>query len=591
MKRCARYFLIGGTAVIGLFLTACGSGSSTTPPPSKTLSSIAVTAAASSFAVGATDQFTATGTYSDNSTADLTSTATWVSSSTVAATISSAGLATGVAAGTTNITARSGTVTSPAVALTVTALTSVAQWAQTVAYGSSGGVNSEASSGFNSVSADSSGNAYAAGYIDAYTYYFSNGVGPLQGSALGALLLVQYNSSGEAQWAQTVSGPSCSGLQAVSVDNRGNVYAAGFTCSGGYDFGNGVTVVAADPLSNTLLVKYNSSGAAQWARSLVSGSAKAQFTSVSVDRSGNIYTAGYISGTGAYDFGNNVTAAGVYSGGKNIILVKYDPSGVAQWAHSVTSASASVASSFTSVSVDSNGNVYAAGAVDEGVYNFGNGVTANSLQQYNIVLVKYSTSGVAQWAQTVTFGSAPLYFNSVSVDSSGNIYAAGHIVYTGQFNFGNNVVISANNTDPAAGNILLVKYNTSGVAQWAQTVASASNNSGFNAVNVDNSGNIYAAGSLQPGTCDFGNNVTVTGIPQSQNTLLVQYNSSGEAQAAQTVTAVGDVLNNSGLTSVSEDSSGNVYAAGYIDGYSSFTFGSDVTATGYANVNILLVKY
>lgn len=84
-----------------------------------TLTSIAVTAAAPSVVVGGTDQFTATGTYSDNSTQNLTSTATWVSSSTKVATIAASGLATAVAAGTTNITATSGTITSPAVVLTV----------------------------------------------------------------------------------------------------------------------------------------------------------------------------------------------------------------------------------------------------------------------------------------------------------------------------------------------------------------------------------------------------------------------------------------------------------------------------------------
>jgi hypothetical protein len=245
-----------------LHMTACGgsgsgSGSGTLPPPTKTLTSIAVTAAASSIAVGGTDQFSATGTYSDNTTADLTSSATWASTSTATATINSTGLAAGIAAGTTNITASSSTVSSSPVALTVTASTPVAQWAQTVAYGSSGGVNSEASSGFNSVAVDSSGHAYAAGYIDADTYYFGNSVGPVHGSALGAMLLVQYNSSDDALWAQTASGPSCAGLQSVSVDRSGNVYAAGVTCAGTYDFGSGITVTARDPLSNTLLVKYD----------------------------------------------------------------------------------------------------------------------------------------------------------------------------------------------------------------------------------------------------------------------------------------------------------------------------------------------
>ena len=73
------------------------------PPP--TLSSIAVTPVGPSIPVGATRQFTATGTYSNGSTQNLTGQVTWTSSSTSVATINSAGLASGTSAGTTTITA------------------------------------------------------------------------------------------------------------------------------------------------------------------------------------------------------------------------------------------------------------------------------------------------------------------------------------------------------------------------------------------------------------------------------------------------------------------------------------------------------
>ncbi len=75
-----------------------------------TLSSIAVTPANPSIAVGATQQFTATGTYSDSSTQNVTSSATWSSSDTTRATINASGLATAVAAGPTTITATSGNI-------------------------------------------------------------------------------------------------------------------------------------------------------------------------------------------------------------------------------------------------------------------------------------------------------------------------------------------------------------------------------------------------------------------------------------------------------------------------------------------------
>ena len=55
------------------------------------LVSIAVTPASPSIAKGLTEQFTATGTYSDGSTADLTSQVTWASATAAVATITSAG--------------------------------------------------------------------------------------------------------------------------------------------------------------------------------------------------------------------------------------------------------------------------------------------------------------------------------------------------------------------------------------------------------------------------------------------------------------------------------------------------------------------
>ncbi|MBL8726976.1 MAG: Ig-like domain-containing protein, partial [Planctomycetes bacterium] len=74
-----------------------------------TLVSIAVTPTTPTISVGATQQFTATGTYTDSSTQDLTTAVTWSSSATGVATVSNAGgsqgRATGVAGGTATITA------------------------------------------------------------------------------------------------------------------------------------------------------------------------------------------------------------------------------------------------------------------------------------------------------------------------------------------------------------------------------------------------------------------------------------------------------------------------------------------------------
>jgi hypothetical protein len=78
--------------------------------PAPTLNSIAVTPATPTIQAGATQQFTATGTYSDNSTQDVTSQVTWASSNSAVASINSTGRATGVAAGTSTISATQGSI-------------------------------------------------------------------------------------------------------------------------------------------------------------------------------------------------------------------------------------------------------------------------------------------------------------------------------------------------------------------------------------------------------------------------------------------------------------------------------------------------
>ena len=85
------------------------------------LSSINITPPSpASLAGGLTQQFTASGQYSDGTKTDITSQVTWSSSNAISATISSVGLAKGIAMGTVNITATlSGVVSSP-ITLTVT---------------------------------------------------------------------------------------------------------------------------------------------------------------------------------------------------------------------------------------------------------------------------------------------------------------------------------------------------------------------------------------------------------------------------------------------------------------------------------------
>ena len=115
-----------GTSTISATLSGV-TGSTVLTVSAAALQSIAVTPANPTIAKGTTQQFTATGTYSDSSTQNLTSQVTWASATTSVATITTAGLATGVATGTSTISATlSGVTGSTVLTVSAAALQSIA---------------------------------------------------------------------------------------------------------------------------------------------------------------------------------------------------------------------------------------------------------------------------------------------------------------------------------------------------------------------------------------------------------------------------------------------------------------------------------
>ncbi len=111
-------------AAVMSWVAGCGGGHASQPV---TMVSITVTPTNASIQASATQQFTATGVFSDSSTEDMTKSVGWTSSNTSKATIQNSGLATGVAGGSVTITAASAGKTGTAT-LTISApptLTSV----------------------------------------------------------------------------------------------------------------------------------------------------------------------------------------------------------------------------------------------------------------------------------------------------------------------------------------------------------------------------------------------------------------------------------------------------------------------------------
>ena len=490
--------------------------------------------------------------------------------------------------------------------------TTVAKWARTVV---PPGTGSEFSSLAVDRSGNIyvSGNLWGPGTAD-----FGNGVTATANYDRYNGLLVKYDASGAPQWARSGILGDIGPLAIDSAGNVWALASLPYNASGTIDFGNGVTVTKSDTLFDTVLVKYDSTGTAQWAQTVTDDSGNAGSNGggfdLTLDGSGNVYVAGALAGSGSYDAGIDVLPAGrrarILSPAPQpvspayALLAKYDSSGAAQWKRTVTATSVTgdaPNSGFGAIAVGSDGNVYVTGgigsALGSGTYDFGNGISAAAS---NSVLVKYSASGIAQWIRTGASGA-------LALDSAGSVYVGGSMG-SAAIDFGNGISAQGSlNKDAFLGTAgptfpLLVKYDgSSGITQWAKTVTTGGLSAYFSSIAVDSTGNVYAAGSAYgPGPYDFGNGAMVAAAGGGENySLLVKYSPSGVAAWARSSQHEGAAGSDDEFSAVTVDSTNSLYVAGIVAGPGDLDYGDNVTVTGLPTIpltagpgwNALLVKY
>lgn len=389
------------------------------------------------------------------------------------------------------------------------------------------------------------------------------------------------DNTGTAEWARSVSAaPNTNRFSGVTPDTSGGFFAAGWQDGTGTFTYSGQSISGPTTSSNPTLVHYDQNGNALWARTMSAGS-YAQFFAVTTDPSANTFAAGLQTTTGTYTFGGQ--SSNGTNGTSNVTLVKYDTNGNALWANTVSAGAAQ--SEFRGVAADASGNVCAVGyQTGTGTYTYSgqslNGVSASS----NAVIIKYNSAGVALWGQTPTAGGISEFY-AVAADSSGNFYAVGVQSNTATFTYG-----GQNATGNYAGsNAVIVKYDAAGNALWARTATTGGNNSRFDAVTVDASGNPIAAGYQDSaGTFTYGGTTVAGPYGAGGNPIIVKFDSSGNGLWARTTTAT---TNGGRFWGLASDSQGNIFAAGNVITAIAFTFGSQtITGTAGGN-NPILVKY
>ncbi len=275
-----------------------------------------------------------------------------------------------------------------------------------------------------SISADISGNIYAAG---AASNIITFGVDTVHGNSnLGYTnsFLTKYDSNGNVIWVQQSKGnaSNCSATgYGACIDNNKNIYlTGGFDQIEYFD-----TQLLSNPVPTAFLVKYDSSGNVIWAKQSKSspGTSTGVGSKVVTDSRGNIYVAGGFSDSIRFENDSLSTVCGI-SGG-DIFLAKYNSTGNVLW---VTQANVYTPSAFASIygfAIDKNSNTYITGQFMDSV-SFGPiKLISTSASPYDIFIVKYDSNGNPIWAKTAqTYYGAFWSCYSIAPDTNGNIYVS-----------------------------------------------------------------------------------------------------------------------------------------------------------------------
>jgi hypothetical protein len=351
------------------------------------------------------------------------------------------------------------------------------------------------------ITTDPSGNIYMAGEFQG-TIDFDAGPGVFNLTSAGSndVFISKTDASGNFFWAKAISGISTESVDAIKLDDAGNIFiSGGFFGTVDFDPGPGTYPMTSPGGKDMFVVKLNNSGNLIWAKSMGGGTSSngIYVKGIDFDAFGNIYTAGTFSGTQDFDPGAGVFNLGPSGPHLNTFILKLDSAANFIWAKEMYGSSIDGVRA-TGMDADSAGNVFIAGYFQGPVY--AGTLSFNSIGTVDIFVCRLSAAGNFIWAKTMG-GTAYEEAWSIAIDNSDNIYVQGDFEGTVDFDPGAGVY---NLTTGTSYNLFITKLNSAGNFIWAKQIDGAHSYMGVSML-VDDPGYVYASGCFS-GTADFDPN-------------------------------------------------------------------------------------
>lgn len=355
-----------------------------------------------------------------------------------------------------------------------------------------------------SLSLDASGNIYSTGtFTGASDFNPGPSTFNLNSNNSSTDIYIQkLDPSGNFVWANKKGAGFADFSFSIVNDALGNVYATG-SFQGTVNFGVNLTSQGANDIY--IQKMSNLTGNNIWAKG-IGGVGSELGLSVSIDGSGNIYTAGYFNNTVDFDPGAGITNL-TSNGSNDIFIQKMDPSGNFLWANGIGGTGYDNPSAIT---FDASNNVYITGTFSNTV-DFDPGVGTTNLTSAgggDIFILKLDASGNFIWVRGIGgTDSGNDFGRDIHVDASGNIYVIGYFYGTVDFDPGSGV---KNLTSAGGADIYFLKLDANGNYIWAEKIGGTGNDY-VESFDFDASDKMYVTGRFE-NTVDFDPGVGVTNL-------------------------------------------------------------------------------
>ncbi len=360
------------------------------------------------------------------------------------------------------------------------------------------------------IKTDSAGYIYVAGYFSDSSLMGTNNVvlKYTHNASSKEAFIAKFDSTGFCYWAKSGGETFDDRVLGMDVDAEGNSVITGtfWQTTGGFNIGT--LNISGAPWGygdQCFIVKHDKNGNEIWGNFVCSNTGDDQGLDIAMDKNGNSYVVGFMTGNTLYCGGNTITATNTNTGFQkhSYWLAKINSAGVFQWAKCYGNLpydnnTNKYLERDIAVAVDDSGGIFITGGFDN-TWPFGT-VNLTSKGGNDIFVMKYDTSGNFVWAQS---GGSKKddWSNGICTDKKGHVYVTGE--HRDSLTYDTLIIKNYDKRDA----YLLKIDGKNGKSIWGKRMGSNEGGERGNDVIADSMCNIYVVGDINE-NAKFGDNIT-----------------------------------------------------------------------------------